>query len=490
MTDNRLLRRKTGMLVMLVAALALGSTRQADAQVAGGNHWTLAADPLVGPLPDGPVIDVDHRYTLPELIDLAEGLNPETRMAWAEAREALSAEGVAKSAFLPRLSAAVLGAYASGSSYASAGGIGGRVSADTSGAIGVLNLQWLMFDFGERAAAVRASDERRQFGDLRLTEAHQRLIHAVTVAYYAHMAMRAQLTGCAQSVVDALEVEEASAARYRRGVGTVIEVDQARQASAEARLTDIQALGAANDSYLALLAAMGLSPLRKITIADLPDRILAQHLVSEVDAVVNAALSRRPDVREAYAAREASRDDVKAARAAQRPKFFVTATGSYAIGDLALSAIPSVGGGTPTLNLSGHHLGGTIFAGVSVPLYDGGVRRAALEGAHDRADAAQAGFERAELEAARQIATAHNQLATALEAGAASVFLLQSAQTTFDATSATYSAGVGALSEVLLAHRQLIAARNLATDARFKALTAAATLALSVGELASVGESR
>ena len=62
---------------------------------APADRWVLAADPSVGPLPDGPAIDPAQRYALADLIDLAERLNPETRIAWDQAREALSAEGLA-----------------------------------------------------------------------------------------------------------------------------------------------------------------------------------------------------------------------------------------------------------------------------------------------------------------------------------------------------------------------------------------------------------
>ncbi len=494
MRNIRLVPSTAALFALLVAAQGPAGLSQANAQVpdepapAAGNRWTLASDQRVGPLPEGPVIDTAHPYTLAELIDLAESLNPETRIAWAGAREALSAEGLAKSAYLPQLTAAALGGYASGSTYSAAYGFGGTTRAQTSGGLAVLNLQWLLFDFGERSAAVRAAGERREFGDLRLTETHQRLIHEVTVAYYAYLAARARLAGCARSIVDAQDVEDSATARYHHGVGTVIEVDQARQASAEARLMEVTAHGLADDSYLVLLAAMGVSPLRKVTIAEIPDSVLAPQLLGEVDQMVDAALARRPDIREAYTNRQASLDDVAATRAAQRPKFFVSGTGSYATGDLALSAIPQVGNETPTLNLSGRHWGGTILGGVTVPLYDGGVRRAALEGARDRAVAAEAGLERAKLEAARQIVTAHNQLATSLSAGKASQALLQAATTTFNAALAAYRAGVGAAAEVQIAERQLITARNLTTDARFNALSAAATLALSVGDLTNLDE--
>jgi hypothetical protein len=45
------------------------------------------------------IVDVQKEYTLPALIDLAEQLNPATRAAWQNARQALALVGVSKSAY-------------------------------------------------------------------------------------------------------------------------------------------------------------------------------------------------------------------------------------------------------------------------------------------------------------------------------------------------------------------------------------------------------
>lgn len=441
----------------------------------------LPADPRVGPLPAGIEIDPAHAYTLPELIDLAQHLNPETRVAWDEARETLEAEGIAKSAFLPRLSAAVITTYANGSTDSSVFGVGLTQRDSTGAAAAVVSLQWLLFDFGERSASSAAAGERHRIGDIRFTAAHQRLIHEVTLAYYACLAARARAEQTSLSLADAQDIARAAQARYAKGIGTVMEVDQARQASAQARLVQVQADGAAADALLTLLAAIGLSPLQQVMLAELPHRPLSPVLIERVDQVVATALSRRPDVQAAYAATQASIDDVRAATAARRPKLFVAATGSYADTTLGLTAIPAVGDALPALNLGGRHWGATVMGGISVPLYDGGVRRAAEAGARAKADAADATLDRVKIEAARQIAAAHNQLVTSLAAAEAADALLKAAETTFAAAAAAYRAGVGAAPEVLTAERQLIEARAVATDARFAALSAAATLALASG---------
>src|SRR5215475_5082793 len=58
-------------------------------------------------------IDLQKRYDLVELIDLAQRLNPETRVAWEAARQAAIGVGLVESAYFPVLTLAALGGYQS-----------------------------------------------------------------------------------------------------------------------------------------------------------------------------------------------------------------------------------------------------------------------------------------------------------------------------------------------------------------------------------------
>src|SRR5712672_3505904 len=53
-------------------------------------------------------IESDRVYSLPELIDLAESHNPETRVGWENARAQAAALGLARSELYPTLSAVAL----------------------------------------------------------------------------------------------------------------------------------------------------------------------------------------------------------------------------------------------------------------------------------------------------------------------------------------------------------------------------------------------
>jgi outer membrane protein TolC len=137
----------------------------------------------------------------------------------------------------------------------------------------------------------------------------------------------------------------------------------------------------------------------------------------------------------------------------------------------------------PTANIAGQHANATILAGVSVPLYDGGTRLASLKQAEDNAENAKLTLLRTQNEAVRQIVRADNALQTGLSSYAASTTLASAAQTTFDSALAAYRNGVGSITDATVAESQLLQANNSRTDAYSAALSAAATLALTIGAL-------
>ena len=156
------------------------------------------------------------------------------------------------------------------------------------------------------------------------------------------------------------------------------------------------------------------------------------------------------------------------------------------------TAIPGIDQQLPIVNLPGNSLGvsqtqlaATALIGATVPLYDGGARAARLEQARDTVDKADTTLIQIRNEAVRQIVVARNTLTTSISAYSAATALASAAQTSFNAALAAYRNGVGSISDATTAERQLLAAKNAATDAYSAALSAAATLALATGVLGS-----
>jgi outer membrane protein len=126
-----------------------------------------------------------------------------------------------------------------------------------------------------------------------------------------------------------------------------------------------------------------------------------------------------------------------------------------------------------------------VLGGVSVPLYDGGVRDARVQEARSRTDAAEATVLRLQQDAATQIVAADDALRSSLEANRAAGILVSASRTTYDAAFAAYKSGTGTLTTALEAERGLLAARLAQARAHGTAQIAAATLAFATGRLSS-----
>ncbi|AMO24055.1 TolC family protein [Ramlibacter solisilvae] len=437
--------------------------------------------------PPATMIDPAHVYTLPELIDIAQSNNPSTRIAWSIARNAALAAGVARSTYLPHISASVVGAHQRARTETSLLNLSENNTTTTSGTISTLSLQWLLFDFGKRSAVVQAAEQLSVAANVAFTGVHQKLIHDVALAFYAHGAARAHVDTADKALKNATDVEEAAQQRFKRGIGTVIEVSKAQQFTARARLGQVQARGAAQNTYLALLTTMGISPLTQIKVEDLSDRKLSPAMMESIDGIIAQSLARRPDMLAAYAAQKASEAGIAAARAEFLPKLFLAATGSYNSGRVVgVSSLPGFGDQAPTLNISGTRYGSIVVMGITIPIFDGGFRDASLKRARIDADRAQASLERTRDDAVKQIVAAHNALETSLSAYDAASAFQAAARTTFDAALDAYRNGVGSVTDATIAETEFLEASNATTDARSAALASAATLAFATGGLGDV----
>ena len=245
--------------------------------------YVLPSNAELTKLPQPFAVDRQRAYSLPELIDIAQMNNPLTRTAWNEARKVALAAGIAESAYLPRITATAVGAYltSDGNSSVSTSALGANLNINNNtnsnahGTISVVSLQWLLFDFGEREAIVDAAKQASVASNIAFTAAHQQVIYDVSVAFYGYAAARARAATAAQSLKNAQGVEAAARDRNKNSIGTVVEVSQAAQATAQAKLAVVQSTGAAQDAYLTLISAMGISPLTKIRVTDVSRRRLS-----------------------------------------------------------------------------------------------------------------------------------------------------------------------------------------------------------------------
>ncbi|EHH69488.1 TolC family protein [Gluconobacter morbifer] len=470
--------------------------------------YTLPSNSHIQIRPPAPeaIFHPGHAYNLAELIDIAQSANPETRRAWDMARDAALAVGITKSTYLPQLTATVVGGYShsrndgANPSVSDAGSIGNGINSGLNslnnllggtrnrnsgpGEVQTLGLEWLLFDFGKREATIEAARQAQIASNILFTAAHQKIIYGVTTAFYTHAAAAARVTSLQKAHDNAVLVQHAAEARLKQGQGTIVDVTQARQATAQTELRLVQAEGDAENTYLELVNAIGISPTTRFQTENIAGRPLALDDTRLPDALVQQAVARRPDVLAAYANAKAARSRVTAAKSEFLPKIFVTGNVAYTTGRLALSSVPGIASETPpTLNLSTNSFSSLILGGITVPIFDGGMRAAMLRQAQDQSDSANATLQQTVDSSVKQIVAAENALRTSLSAYMASDKLQTAAQTGFDAAYAAYRNGVGSITQASLAQNGLLNATLSHSDAYYAALIAAAGVAFGTGAL-------
>lgn len=464
-----------------------------------GREFTLPANdamPIVVPSAD---IDAKRVYGLPELIDIAQTRNPVTRAAWDRARQAALAVGMARATYLPAISADAIVGY----QYTSQTNPGVDISSTGAPALNIslggsqniiprtistrarefvpaVTAKWLLFDFGGRAATVAAANELSIAANAGFTAAHQKLIYDVAIAYYQLSAARAQLAIARETRVNANVIHDAARSRLGRGIATTIEVAQARQQAAQAQLAVVQSEGIALDAYRSLLRAMGVSPTTQMQVADSSGRPLPRAISGDLDRLVEEALRRRPDVAAAFARMKADRHNVDRAQSDLLPRVALTASGSRNIGvvdvrDNLLGLDTRARVNAPNLN---------VMLGVTMPLYDGGLRDAQVKSAQAQADAAEQEFAQIQNDGARQIVVAYDTLRTSLAVHAAASELTSAAGVTAAAARDYYKQGLGTFTDVAAAQNGLLQARVAKAKAHADALSAAATIAFATGAIA------
>src|SRR5580658_9882598 len=120
-------------------------------------------------------IDSDKTYSLAELIDLAETHNPETRVAWENARAQAAALGISRNELYPTLSAVAL----SGVDRSDAGSRSGFYRQTMPDSQLTLNLYYTIFDFGSRRGRIDTAAARLLQTNFSFNDVHRQLIYKV-----------------------------------------------------------------------------------------------------------------------------------------------------------------------------------------------------------------------------------------------------------------------------------------------------------------------
>lgn len=306
-------------------------------------------------------------------------------------------------------------------------------------------------------ASIDSQDAATREADAALAAYRQTHIVSVTNAYFAVLSADQDLLA-AKAEVEAFERQlEQASERLTVGIGTRVDVDQAR-----ARL-DLSQVGLISAEVALETAKSDLRQLVDVPVSDLAD--LVENFSAEVHRSLDGDLDRLADNHpQVIAEQEAYRSavaDLDEARAETTPSLDLSS--KFSMSDSSRSNVLSL-----TL---------------SAPIYTNGVASAKVA-------VAQAGVVKAEanlLKARRQVLGSMQEAYRNLEASARTVearrLAIVSAASRVEATEAAYAVGSGDIVEVLNAKKDLFAAERDFAKARYTHVTRQLEFDQAIGDL-------
>jgi outer membrane protein len=414
-------------------------------------------------------VDATQTYSLTELIDLAEGHNPETRVAWERARAQAAALGLARSELYPTLAVAALSATRRAEIFF----ITSFLRQTTQYFQVTLALNYTVFDFGARSGRIDAAKAEVLAANFGFNDIHRKVIYQVEQAYYRLVNSMGQEDAARASLSNAQAVQQAAEDRLAHGLATLPDVLEARSAAAQAEY-DLQAvIGAEEIARGNLATAVGTSAAASIHVQPIDQLPTPDSIGDTVDQAINRALEQRPDLMKRVAEIRSANARVKEARAAYYPALTLNVSPNVQ----SLYGLQQQFPLAHTADLAG----GASF-NLRWTIFDGGARKNNLAQARANVNAAEAQVNVTQDQIADQVWTAYSNLNTAFRQRQAAIALLEAASQSYAAARESYNYGLRNLLDVTAAQRTLAQARSADVLARTQILTALADLAFRTGD--------
>ena len=426
-----------------------------------------------------PEADPQKDYDLAELIDLAERANPETKVAWEQARQSAAAVGIAQSEYYPLLALRATADYvrqpvpvpvsATTASY---------LDLRTEQAQPVAALEWVLLDFGRRKSGVLAAKNQLLAANLGFNARHQEIVFNVQSAFYEYCKARGRIDVAQSALNSALNVQQAVEERYKNGLATAPDVSQAQQQAASATFDLQDVLAKERDAQVVLAETIGITPTVPLHVVDFSKLPVPTNLEDSVEQVIDRTLKQRPDLLAQVALLREKEAKIRQARSAYYPTlaFEGTAGGSFDNAQMKFldHELPSSYTQQPVWG---------VGLTLSWSLFDGGARKHKLELARAEREATQHALENSRDKAVSQVWRAYTDTRLAISRLDVAAALVNASDKSYQQTFEAYQNGLSSLVDVLAARRELSQARYTQLDTRATLLESTAALAFTSGDL-------
>jgi outer membrane protein, multidrug efflux system len=320
---------------------------------------------------------------------------------------------------------------------------------DTSG--GIFNQSWLSLGAsweidlfgavqrGKEAAMARAESQQATLADVRVS-----LAADVTDAYLSYRACESYEALSEQDVISRQATEKLTAASVKEGFTAPYLAIRSRASVAEAKtqLASTRAFCERQENLLTRLTGIPRPGLMAV-LADKPTGLDRLPVPRHFDiAIPSQALTQRPDIRAAERRLAAESADIGVAEADRYPRLTLNGTLGYAAG-------------------SGVSLGSWSFGpALSLPIFDGGRRQAAVAKARSKYDEALADYKAKTRNAIQEVEDGLTRYAAAHERAENAHLSAIQYQSFFDSVDIRYREGASNLLELEDARRAMLSAQQ------------------------------
>jgi outer membrane protein len=415
-------------------------------------------------------IDAAKIYTLAELIDLAQQHNPETRVAWEQAKARAASLGIARAAFYPTLTAVALAATARQAAL-----VGEYFHRQTEGLfVPTLHVDYLVFDFGGRSGAIDVAKANLLIANLEFNNTHRQLIFKVSSSYFRLLNAKGQREAAEASLKNAQAIEDDAKSRLENGLATKPDVLEASAARAQSDYDLQAAIGAEDIAQGDLATSMGLPAETKFQVQDIHELATPTAMADSIDAEIDRAFAQRPELMQQVARVRSAQGALKQARSAYVPTIGLSGDGGLARGYGQQDLYP------------GHYAQGEYWnVGLQMKwtLFDGMRREHEVAEAKAEKRAAEASIDALRDQIGDEVWTAYSNMKTALRQQQAAAALLAASSQSYEAACESYGYGVRSELDVVSAQKTLAQARSEDVLARTQLLLQVADLAFRTGDL-------
>ena len=244
-----------------------------------------------------PVLDPAKIYTLSELVNVAEQNNPDTRVAWENAKARAADVGIAESTLYPTLAAAALAGTSRNDIFF--GPIFQRQTVETFSPVFILD--YIIFDL-QRSQEIAISKSNLLAANFQFNDTHRKVIFQVMQSYYHLLDTIGQQGAAEANLKNAQTVQQAAEARLQNGLATLPDVLEARSATAQADYNLQAAIGASEIAHGDLATALAVSPTTVFQVESIQDIKMPNSIGDTVEASIDKALAQRPDLMQQVAA--------------------------------------------------------------------------------------------------------------------------------------------------------------------------------------------